>query len=99
MALRRMSALLVRELLSGSPPPGRLPPCFGAASCHLSYPSLRGLSQDSARDNGSGAVERSSTVTYGGPLARTLTNLKVLGKLACELAPDSDVWCKIICHS
>ena len=34
-------------------------------------------------------------MTYGGPLAKTLTNLKVPGRLAFELAPDGEALQKL----
>ena len=75
MALRKTSLVLLRNFLS-SPSDHLLSARLTAATCRLSYPCPRGFSHDTAREESS-ALDATGQSTYKGPLARTLTNLKV----------------------
>ncbi len=77
MALRRASLLMASECLPSSSSRSLLPASYRVAACRLEHLLPRCYSQEGATGGSSALDTTSNHFSYRGPLARTLTNLKV----------------------
>ncbi len=77
MALRRASLLLASECLPSSSSKSLLPASYRGAACRLEHLLPRCYSQEGATGGSSALDTATNHFSYRGPLARTLTNLKV----------------------
>jgi hypothetical protein len=77
MALRRASLLMASECLPSSSSRSLLPASYRVAACRLEHLLPRCYSQEGATGGSSALDTASNHFSYRGPLARTLTNLKV----------------------